>query len=164
MDTPRADGPIDVSRVMADIRMRASAELRQRAFDRGNTPEFSDAELFDLVERVLRGAVDDSDRKVLLLQEIIAGDKDLALEPSARLASHRPVVGPLIVFVKRRLLQPLTQWLYEYSMDNFRRQAQINRIMFAALQALAIENARLRLELDGKTGTRRPPNGGSGAA
>ena len=33
-------------------------------------------------------------------------------------------------------------------MDNFRRQAQINRILFAAVQALAIETARLRLERD----------------
>ena len=161
MDNPRADGPIDVSRVMADIRIRASAELRDRTFDRGNTPEFSDAALFDLVEQVLRGAVDDADRKVLLLSEIIAGDKALTLEPSARMTSHRPVVGPLILFVKRRLLQPLTQWLYEYSMDNFRRQAQINRIMFAALQALAIENARLRLEVSAKNGSTRPPDGAS---
>jgi hypothetical protein len=153
---------VDVSRVMTDIRKRASAELRERAFDRGNTPAFSDAELFDVVEQILRGAVDEADRKVLLLPEIIAGDEDLTLLPSARLTSHRPVVGPLIVFVKRRLLQPLTQWLYEYSMDNFRRQAKINRIMFAALQALAIENARLRIELDaarGGAGKR-----GSGAA
>jgi hypothetical protein len=139
---------IDVSQVMADIRRRANAELRERAFDRGNTPEFSDAELFDLVERVLRGAVDDADRKTLLLSEILAGNKDVTLEPSVRLTSHRPVVGPFIVFIKRRLLQPLTQWLYEYSMDNFRRQAQINRILYAAVQALAIETARLRLELD----------------
>ncbi|HUK35831.1 MAG TPA: hypothetical protein VLV86_18065 [Vicinamibacterales bacterium] len=142
---------------MADIRMRASTELRERAFDRGNTPEFADAALFDLVEQILRGAVDDADadRKVLLLSEIIAGNKELTLEPSARLTSHRPVVGPLIVFVKRRLLQPLTQWLYEYSMDNFRRQAQINRILFAALQALAIETARLRLDLDAAKGATR---------
>ena len=139
---------IDVSRVMADVRRRASAELRERAFDRGNTPEFSDAELFELVERVLRGAVDDADRKVLLLSEMLAGNKDVALEPAARLTSHRPVVGPVIVFIKRRLLQPLTQWLYEYSMDNFRRQAHINRILFATVQALAIETARLRLQLD----------------
>jgi len=143
-------GKVDVSRVMADIRMRANAELRERVFDRGNTPEFADAELFDLVEQILRGAVDnaDADRKVLLLPEIIAGSRDLTLDPSARLTSHRPLVGPVILFLKRRLLQPLTRWLYEYSMDNFRRQAQINRIMFAALQALAIETARLRLELD----------------
>jgi hypothetical protein len=153
---------IDVTRLMTEIRRRANEELRERAFDRGNTPEFADAELFDLVERVLRGAVDDADRKVLVLSEIISGNKELTLEPSARLTSHRPIVGPLIVFVKRRILQPLTQWLYEYSMDNFRRQAQINRILFAALQALAIETARLRMELDvakGGTSTR-----GSGAA
>jgi hypothetical protein len=138
------DNHVDVSRVMADIRMRASAELRERAFDRGNTPEFSDAGTFELVEQILRTAIDEADRKVLLMPEIIAGNKELMLEPSAPFTSHRAIVGPLIVFVKRRLLQPLTQWLYEYSMDNFRRQAQINRIMFAALQALAIENAKLR--------------------
>ena len=153
---------IDVTRLMTEIRRRANEELRERAFDRGNTPEFADAELFDLVERVLRGAVDDADRKVLLISEIVAGNKELTLEPSARLTSHRPVVGPLIVFVKRRILQPMTQWLYEYSMDNFRRQAQINRILFAALQALAIESARLRMELDAaKSGT---ASRGSGAA
>jgi hypothetical protein len=153
---------IDVTRLMSEIRKRANEELRERAFDRGNTPEFSDAELFDLVERILRGAVDDSDRKVLLLAEIVAGNKDLTLEPSARLTSHRPMVGPLIVFVKRRILQPMTQWLYEYSMDNFRRQAQINRILFAALQALAIESARLRMELDAAKGD--TTSRGSGAA
>jgi hypothetical protein len=153
---------IDVTRLMTEIRRRANEELRERAFDRGNTPEFADAELFDLVERVLRGAVDDADRKVLLLSEIVAGNKELTLEPSARITSHRPIVGPLIVFVKRRILQPMTQWLYEYSMDNFRRQAQINRILFAALQALAIESARLRMELDAaKSGT---SSRGSGAA
>ena len=81
---------------------------------------------------------------MLLLPEIIAGRPDLTLDPVARLSSHRPVIGPLIIFVKRRLLQPLSQWLYEYSMDNFQRQAQINAVMFAALQALAIENAKLR--------------------
>jgi hypothetical protein len=56
----------------------------------------------------------------------------------------------------------MTQWLYEYSMDNFRRQAQINRILFAALQALAIESARLRMELDAAKGD--TTSRGSGAA
>lgn len=153
---------IDVARVMVDIRMRANAELRERAFDRGNTPEFSDEALFDLVERVLRGAADDADRKVLLLSEILAGNQDVTLEPSARLTSHRAVVGPAIVFIKRRLLQPLTQWLYDYSMDNFRRQAHINRILFATVQALAIETARLRLELESAQSS--ASKRGSGAA
>ena len=157
-----AQNRIDVSRVMADVRMRATAELRERAFDRGNTPEFSDTALFDLVERLLRAAVDDSERKVLLLSEIIGDNNDLTLEPTARITSHHPVIGPFIVFVKRRFLQPLSQSLYEYSMDNFRRQAHINRILFAAVQALAIETARLRLELDAARNS--ASKRGSGAA
>src|SRR5258706_7755560 len=88
---------VDVSRVMADIRQRANTELRERVFDRGKTPAFSDAELFDRVEQILRGAVDDAEGKVLLLPEIIAGGDDLTLEPSARLTSHRPVGGPLVL-------------------------------------------------------------------
>ena len=71
---------VDVSRVMAEIRMRASAELRARAFDRGNTPEFSDAELFDIVEQILRSAVDESDRKVLLLRLAEEGGSALGLD------------------------------------------------------------------------------------
>ena len=154
--------PIDVSRVMADIRLRAAEQLRARAMDRGNAPEFSDAELFAIVEGLLRHAVDDAADKVLLMPEIIAGRPELTLEPVARIASHRPVIGPLILFAKRRVLQPLARWLYEYSMDNFERQARINRVTYAALQAIAVETARLRLELDAlkqEVGTR-----GSGRA
>jgi hypothetical protein len=133
---------VDVSRVMADVRSRASAELRGRT-------DFSDAEIFTIVEQILREAIDAADQKTLLLQELIAGRPELNLEPVARLSSHRPVIGPLILFVKRRVLQPLSRWLYEYSMDNFERQARINRIMFAALQALAVENAKLRKRSSG---------------
>ena len=59
------------------------------------------------------------------------------------------MIGAVVLFVKRRLLQPLSRWLYEYSMDNFERQARINRVMFAAIQALAIENAQLRKRTSG---------------
>ena len=161
---PQLMDPIDVSRVMADIRLRAGEQLRVRAMDGGNAPEFSDAELFAIVERLLKSALDDADAgdRVLLMPEIIAGRPDLTLEPVARIASHRPVIGPLILFAKRRVLQPLARWLYEYSMDNFERQARINRVTYAALQAIAVETARLRLELDAlkrEAGTR-----GSGAA
>jgi len=129
--------PVDVSRVMDDVRSRASAELRSRT-------GISDAELFAVVEQILRGAIDDAEHKPLLLAELLASRPELNLEPVARLSSHRPGIGPLILFVKKRLLQPLSRWLYEYSMDNFERQARINAVMFAALQALAVENAKLR--------------------
>ena len=133
---------VDVSRVMDDVRARAGAELRGRT-------AIADAELFAAVEQILRGAIDDAEHGTLLLSELLAGRPELNLEPVARMSSHRRVIGPLVLFVKRRLLQPLSRWLYEYSMDNFERQARINRVMFAAIQALAIENAKLRKRTSG---------------
>ena len=50
----------------------------------------------------------------------------------------------MILVVKRRLLLPLTRWLFEYSQENFRRQDHLNRVLFACLEELALENARLR--------------------
>ena len=40
-----------------------------------------------------------------------------------------------------------TRWLFEYSQDNFRRQDHLNRLLFACIEELAIENARLRREM-----------------
>ena len=62
-------------------------------------------------------------------------------------SSHR-VLGPITLLVKRRLLLPLTRWLLEYARENFRRQQQVNRILFACIEELAAENARLRSELE----------------
>ena len=65
-----------------------------------------------------------------------------AAAPAA--STHRPVVGPVVLFAKRRVLLPMMRWLFEYSQENFRRQQRLNRIVFACLEELAIENARLR--------------------
>jgi hypothetical protein len=43
---------------------------------------------------------------------------------------------------------PLFRWLFEYSRDNFERQRKVNDVLFACVQELAIENARLRRDLD----------------
>jgi hypothetical protein len=37
--------------------------------------------------------------------------------------------------------------LYEYSLENFKRQERVNRMLFACLEELAIENARLARQL-----------------
>jgi hypothetical protein len=58
------------------------------------------------------------------------------------------VIGPAIVFVKRQLLLPLVRWLVEYNRDNFRRQQRVNRVLAACIEELALENARLRRELN----------------
>jgi hypothetical protein len=58
----------------------------------------------------------------------------------------------VIVFVKRRILLPLNRWLFEYTLENFRRQHRTNLALMACLQTLAIENVRLRQQLEGRTG------------
>jgi hypothetical protein len=57
---------------------------------------------------------------------------------------------------KRRIILPLTRWLYEYTHQTFRRQHRVNRTVFAILEALAIENARLRQELEALQASHRP--------
>ena len=81
---------------------------------------------------------------------ILADDEDWRLRTHLRFTSHRGVLGPIIIFVKRRVLLPLTRWLYEYSLENFRRQQRINQLLFACLEELALENARLRKQLDNR--------------
>ena len=41
----------------------------------------------------------------------------------------------------------MMRWLYEYSLENFRRQEQINSTLYACVEELAIENVRLRRDL-----------------
>ena len=63
--------------------------------------------------------------------------------------SHRPQASAAAVqFVKRRLLMPVLRWLFEYSRDNFERQRRVNQVLFACVQELALETARLRRELE----------------
>ena len=42
---------------------------------------------------------------------------------------------------------PMFRWLFEYSRDNFERQRRVNDVLFACVQELAIENARLRRDV-----------------
>ena len=53
----------------------------------------------------------------------------------------------VIIFVKRRLVLPVVRWLFEYNRDNFERQRRVNDVLFACVQELAIETARLRQEV-----------------
>jgi hypothetical protein len=53
----------------------------------------------------------------------------------------------MIVLFKRRVLLPLMRWLFEYSLENFRRQQRVNHLLISCVEALAIDNAQLRQEL-----------------
>jgi hypothetical protein len=140
---------ISVERVMREIEDDLRRERRTRLVAKGAPAEYRDAEVFAAVEQVLRRAVEARNHDAVLLPELFADDQELTLQKHLQLSSHRPIVGPAILFFKRRVLLPLTRWLYEYSLENFKRQERVNRILFACVEELAIENARLRRTVAG---------------
>jgi hypothetical protein len=140
--------PVRVDAVMAGIEASVRDELRRRLMARGGAADFSDAAIFERVSAVLARAADRRERDALLVPELLSDDA--AWKPAAelRITSHRPLLGPLIVFAKRRLVLPLVRWLYEYTDDNFRRQEYVNHVVLACIEELAIENAKLRARLE----------------
>jgi hypothetical protein len=139
---------IRVAPLMQQIERDVRSTIRRRLATHG-MPAYEDERLFEHVRATLQHAADGRDLNVLLLPELVGDDVDWALEPAIRFSSHRPgFPGRAILFVKRRVLLPLTRWLFEYSQENFRRQQQINRILLACVEELAVENARLRRDVD----------------
>ena len=145
--TPSGEPAIGVDALMRRLENDLRHQLRKQLLNRGGAREYTDDELFTAVESVLRRAVEAREHDALLLPTLLSDDEEWELRTHLRFASHRPILGKLIVFVKRRVLLPLTRWLYEYSLENFRRQQRLNRVLFACLEELAIENARLRQDL-----------------
>lgn len=132
---------------MREIQDEVREQRRARLLSRGGADEYHDEAVFAIVEQVLRRAVDERDGNALLIPELLDSDVDWQLRLPLEFKTHRRLTGRLILFVKRRVLLPLMHWLYEYSLENFRRQQRVNRLLFAAIEELAIENARLRLQL-----------------
>ena len=135
---------------MAEIEGGVRDRLRERLLEKGGASDYRDREVFRHVERLLRGAVDDRNPDALLVPELLSDEHEWRLQTHLRFSSHRAVVGPLLIFVKRRVLLPLTRWLYEFSLENFRRQERLNQLLFACVEELAIENARLRRDLNAR--------------
>jgi hypothetical protein len=150
-----ADETIRVEPLMREIEDRVRDEFRRRVLARGGAPEFQDPDVFRAVDRLLRRAAERPGEHALL-PEFLGPDADWQLQTHLRFASHRKVTGPLVVFVKRRILLPLTRWLYEYTVDNFHRQERLNRMLIACIEELAVENAQLRRDLVRRTLNREP--------
>ena len=137
---------------MRDLNARVRERLRTDLLRHGASPAFNDPALFADVERILHTGVDLGVSNALVLPELLGDTKTWRLETSLRLDSHRgTAAGGVIVFFKRRIILPLVRWLFEYNRDNFERQRRVNAVLFACVQELAVESARLRQEL-----TRRP--------
>lgn len=144
--TPDRQTPaLQVDEVMRGIEDDVRRVRRERLIASGGPQGYADPDVYASVDRLLRRALED---RALLMPDLLDGDDDLELATHLRLTSHRPLLGPAIVFLKRRAILPLTRWLFEYALENFRRQQRVNRVLLSCVEELAIENARLRRDLE----------------
>ena len=133
---------------MAELQARVKERLRADLLRHGASRAFEDPALFAEVEGLLREAADRSQLLTLLLPEILGDPDTWRIETAMRYHSHRgSAAASLIMFIKRRMLMPVFRWLFEYSRDNFERQRRVNAILFACVEELAIETARLRQDV-----------------
>ena len=142
-----SDAKLRVDAVMGEIERDVRARLRRHLIKRGGAADYQDEEIFDAVHALLGRAVDERNLDATLLPELLDSDVDWRLQTHLKLSTHRPSVGRFILFAKRRIVLPMTRWLFEYSQENFRRQDHLNRVLFACIEELALENARLRRDL-----------------
>ncbi len=133
---------------MAELQGRVRERLRQDLLRHGASPSFEDPELFAEVERILHAGVDMGRSNALVVPELLGDPETWRIETAMRYGSHRASApAAAIRFVKQRLLMPVLRWLFEYSRDNFERQRRVNQVLFACVQELAAETARLRQDV-----------------
>ena len=148
-----ADGPaapVDVDRVMSALEDDVRRARRKRLLARGAAPDYRDADLYEKVDVVLRRALDPRELDALLVPDLLEHEGEWKLDLHLKWSSHRDgAAGPLLIFIKRRLLLPMCRWLWEYSLENFRKQRRVNQVLFACVEELAIENAKLRQRVEG---------------
>ena len=139
---------VNVDAVMAELREQLQADLRKELLRHGASRVLEDPKIYSAVEAVLRDALRRSDRRALLLPELLGDPSSWRLEPALTIGSHRGRLAATVIRgVKQRVLMPALRWLFEYSHDNFVRQQRVNHVLFACVQELAIQNAELRRDL-----------------
>ena len=138
--------PVRVDALMAEIEASVRNDLRRRVVAAGGPAAYRDAAIFEYVSTLVARAADRRP-EALLLPELLGDEEAWRPATELRFTSHRKILGPFILFARRRLVLPLVRWLYEYADENFRRQEYVNHLVLACLEELAIENARLRAEL-----------------
>ena len=133
---------------MTELRARVRERLRQDMLRHGVSRAFEDPALFADVERVLRAGIDAGNAGALILPELLGDPETWRLDTALTYRSHRPALAARLVrLLKQRVLMPPFRWFFEYNRDNFERQRRVNEVLFAVVQELAIETARLRQEL-----------------
>jgi hypothetical protein len=144
--SPDAAPRLSTDAAMDDVRAQVRAALRERLVARGSADDFTDERVFAEVDGLLRRALRHTDRHALLMPDLLA--EAWRPELSLDLSGHRRgAAAAIVLFVKRRVLLPLTRWLFEYALENFRRQDRLNIALMACVQTLAADHARLQLRV-----------------
>jgi len=133
---------------MTELRGRVRERLRTQILARGASPDLADPAVCEEVDALLRRAAEGDDPARLILPELLGDPATWRLNTAMHYQSHRAAgAASVVLFMKRRVLMPILRWLFEYSRDNFERQRRVNYVLFACVQELALENARLRADV-----------------
>ena len=131
---------------MTEVQQRVREQVRATLLAHGAAADFSDARVFDAVDAMFRRAALGDDREGLLIPQLF--DDRWAPDLSLQFGSHRqPMLAGGLRFFKRRVLLPIMRWLYEYNVENFKRQDRVNVVLMACLQACAVEQVRLQMRV-----------------
>lgn len=123
--------------------------MRLELLRHGASDALNDPRVFADLDQLLRDAVSRSHASSLLMPEVLGDPAGWRMDTAIRYSSHRSGgVGGLFIFIKQRLLMPAFRWLFEYSRDNFERQQRVNEVLFACVQELALDNARLKRDVE----------------
>jgi hypothetical protein len=135
-----------VDAVMGEVRARVCARLREDLARLDPASPLLASHLLDDAEALYRRALER--RRLLMLPALLLDEDEWELTTSLNLTSHRRVTGRAVLFLKRRLVLPVVRWLYEFSRDNFERQARVNDTLMATIETLVVEVVALRREVE----------------
>jgi hypothetical protein len=131
---------------MGEVRAHVRARLRAELERVDPSSPLLTRDLFDDAEAVYRRAL--AARRHLMMPTLLLDETEWELATNLRFTSHRPMAGRFVLFAKRRLVLPLTRWLYEFSRDNFERQTRVNDTLMATIETLVVEVLTLRREVE----------------
>ena len=144
----------EVDRLMREIEDDVRRARRKRLLARGGAAEYRDPAIYEAVDVVLRRALEARDHDALLLPDFLSSEPDWQLTTHLRFSSHRPVIGPMLIFVKRRIAAADHPLAVRIQPRELPAAAGLNTMLFACIEELAIENAKLQGQA-GRKGRRR---------
>jgi hypothetical protein len=118
--------------------------VRNRVIDRHGEAILSDrkAAIVEMLQLAPSYLKSDAPR----LPGLLVPGREWDLQLELKLGTHRPLIGRILVGVKRLMMPPL-RWLFEYSQVNFSRQKRLNRAVLESLEILLVETAWMRVGL-----------------